>query len=242
MDRAARDSRDASGRETSPRQPPRTASVVAWVLPHLLAYVGALGHDVERLRRLPGLRGRNLDDPDQRVPDSAASEAWQLAAEITGDEALGLHMAQTISAGAVDLLEFAFRSSATLELAFAQLARYGRVMSDRAAATVGWDADALSVTWDGRLVRQRVDFALAFIVRLARESTGAEVVPSAVHFAYQAPGELREYREFFGGARMHGGPANRLLFDRSAAARPFATADPALALVLRRRLDKLLAQ
>jgi AraC-like DNA-binding protein len=216
--------------------------VVVWVLRHLLAHVERLGHDITPLRRLPGLRGRNLDDPDTRVPDAAASEAWQLATEITGDEALGLHMAQSIEEGAVDLLEYAFRSSGTLRLALEQLARYGRVMSDRAAATVAAEGDALAVLWDGQLVRQRVDFALAFVVRLAREATGADIGPSEVHLAYLPPADQVEYREFFGTAPVFNAPANRMVFAPEAANRPFVTADPALARVLRRRLDKLLTQ
>jgi AraC-like DNA-binding protein len=227
---------------SAPGRQPRTATVVVWVLRHLIDHVASLGHDTTPLGRLPGLRGRNLEDPDARVPDAAASEAWQMAAEITGDEALGLHVAQSIPEGAVDLLEYAFRSSGTLQLALEQLARYGRVMSDRAAASVASEGDALVVLWDGQLVRQRVDFALAFVVRLAREATRAEIAPSEVQLAYLPPEDAGEYREYFGSTPVYGAPGNRLVFARDAATRPFVTADPALAGVLRRRLDKLLTQ
>jgi AraC-like DNA-binding protein len=215
---------------------------VVWVLRQLLDHLASLGYDLTPIRRLPGLRGRNLQDPDARVPDASASQAWQMAAELTHDEALGLHMAQSIPDGAVDLLEYAFRSSGTLQLALGQLARYGRVMSDRAAATVVREGDALAVIWDGQIVRQRADFALAFVVRLAREATRANIVPAGVHLAYLPPDDRDEYREYFGVAPVYNAPANRLVFARDDALRPFVSADPALAGVLRRRLDKLLAQ
>jgi AraC-like DNA-binding protein len=127
-------------------------------------------------------------------------------------------------------------------LALGQLARYGRVMSDRAAATVVREGDALALLWDGQLVRQRADFALAFVVRLAREATRADVAPAEVHLAYLPPDDQEEYREYFDATPVYNAPANRLVFTHDDAVRPFVSADPALSGVLRRRLDKLLAQ
>jgi hypothetical protein len=145
-----------------------TTTTVAWLLPHLIAHVAGRGCTTTPMRNLPGLQGRNLHDPDLRVADATAVDAWRLAVEVTGDEVLGLHMAQAVPKGALDLLEYAFRSSTTLESGLEQLARYGRAVSDRAAARLVWEGEALAVTWDGSVQRQRVDFALAFVVRLAR--------------------------------------------------------------------------
>ena len=100
-----------------PTRTPRsrqTSTVVAWILPNLLAHVAERGYDATPLRRLPGLAGRDLDDPDARVADASAAEAWHLAEQITGDDAIGLHMAQSVPAGALDILEYAFRSSPTV--------------------------------------------------------------------------------------------------------------------------------
>src|SRR6187399_2747824 len=91
-----------------------SGTVLAWALPHLLAYLTSRGFSTVSLRHLDGLRGLDLRDPDVRIDDGAAAEAWRIAIEITGDAFLGLHMAQSIPQGALDLLEYAFRSSETL--------------------------------------------------------------------------------------------------------------------------------
>ncbi|HEY6509594.1 MAG TPA: AraC family transcriptional regulator ligand-binding domain-containing protein, partial [Vicinamibacterales bacterium] len=64
------------------------------MIPLLAAYVTAQGHAADPILQLPGMRGRDLTDPDLRVSEAAAREAWQLAVTITSDEAVGLHMAQ----------------------------------------------------------------------------------------------------------------------------------------------------
>lgn len=225
---------------------PARATVLTWVLRHLLAHVAARGHDATPLRHVAGLRGRDLEDPDARVPDAAASEAWRLAEQISGDDVLGLHMAQALPRGAMDLLEYAFRSSPSLETAFEQVARYGRVVSDRASLSLSLDDRALAVTIAPRphpaSQRQRAEFYLAFLVRLARESTGTSLAPLEVRFAHRAPESLFEHRAFFRAPLRFDEPSNQLLLARSDAALPIQSADAGLLGVARRRLDKMLAQ
>lgn len=222
------------------------SSVLAWVIPHLLAHVTARGADAGPIRCLPGIRGADLDDPDTRVPDAAAREAWRLAGEITGDAAIGLHMAQAIPAGALDLLEYAFRSSPNLGSAFEQLARYGRVISDRAAFRLTRDGGSLHVTIGGEgaeAVRsQRAAFSLAFVVRLCREATGLSVSPREVRFAGPRPDSLFEHRTFFRAALGFEESANGLVYSSADTRLPLRGADPGLAAVVRRRLERMLAQ
>jgi AraC-like DNA-binding protein len=233
------------GRPVDLRTPGRS-TVLAWAIPHLLAHVASSGADASPIRRLPGIRGKDLDDPDLRLPDSVAREAWSLAAEITGDDALGLHMAQALPRGALDLLEYAFRASPTLERGFEALQRYGRLLNDRAAAHLEREGDTLVLTL-GRpggepMLRQRVEFSLASALRLAREATATSLCPVEVHFAHRAPEGAFELRQFFRAPLQFEQSANRLLIAGKDADRPLHGADPALAAVVRRRLDRLLAE
>ena len=61
----------------------RGGSVLGWVVPLLAAYVRAQGHDSTPILELTGIRGRDLKDPDVRVPESASREAWRLAMTMT---------------------------------------------------------------------------------------------------------------------------------------------------------------
>jgi AraC-like DNA-binding protein len=219
-----------------------SGTVLAWALPHLLTYLTSRGLSTLPLRHLEDVRGVDLRDPDVRIHDRAAADAWRVAAEITGDAALGVHMAQSIPQGALDLLEYAFRSSETLELGLEQLVRYGRIISDRAAARLVWDRDVLAVTWDGGVERSRADFALAFVLRLAREATHRPLVPLEVRFAHAKPAHPRDYHEFFRAPLRFNAPLNQLLLTREQATERFVSADASLSSVLGRRLEKMMRQ
>ena len=222
----------------------RGPSVQGWLLPHLVAWVENQGFDGTPIRRLPGLA--DLTDPDLRVPEASAETAWRLATTMTGDAAIGVHLAESLPRGALDLVEYAFRSSASLSAGLDRLARYGRVLSDRVAARMEARGEGLLL-----LVRDagstalhpgRADFALAVALKFAREGTGAGITPLQVCFAHPAPEDESEHRRFFRGSVRFGAGSNSMILSAVDAARPMQAADEALASIIRRRLDKLLGE
>jgi AraC-like DNA-binding protein len=214
------------------------------VLPHLVAWVDAQGFDGASIRRLPGLA--DLTDPDLRVPEASVEKAWRLAATMTGDAAIGLHVAESLPRGALDLVEYAFRSSASLAAGLERLARYGRVISDRVAARMEAQGEGLLL-----LVRDmgttplypgRAEFALAASLKFAREGTGTEITPLQVCFAHPEPEDTSEHRRFFRTSVRFSAGSNSMILSAADAARPMRAADEALATIVHRRLDKLLVE
>lgn len=213
------------------------------MLAHLVAWVVKQGCDGTSIRRLPGLA--DLTDPDLRVPEASAETAWRLATTMTGDAAIGIHLAQSLPRGALDLVEYAFRSSASLADGLGRLARYGRVLSDRVAARMEAHSEGLLLlvrdTGRTALHPGRAEFGVAVALKFARESTGADITPVQVCFAHSAPDDESEYRRFFRGPVRFGAGSNSMLLSAVDAARPMQAADEALASIIRRRLDKILA-
>ena len=219
-------------------------SVLGWVVPLLAAYVKAQGHDNEPILQLSGIRGRDLKDPDVRVPETASREAWRLAMAMTGDEAIGLHVAQWLPRGALDLIEYAFRTSATLGDGLDRLAHYGRLINDRLAVHVlrtGPGVRFLMGAADARpLHPQRMEFSVALALRLARDATSTHLVPVEVWFAHAAPADSTEHREFFRSPIHFSSGVNGMAFRDADGARVLEAADAPLAAVIQRRLDKAL--
>jgi AraC-like DNA-binding protein len=214
------------------------------VLPHLAAWVDSQGFDSASIRRMPGWA--DLSDPDVRVSEASMETAWRLASTMTGDDAIGVHVAESLPRGALDLVEYAFRSSASLAAGLERLARYGRVLSDRVAARMEAQGQGLLL-----LVRDmgstalhpgRAEFALAAALKFAREGTGAELTPLQVCFAHPAPADQSEHRRFFRRPVLFGAGSNSMILSAADAARPMQAADEALASIVRRRLDKLLLE
>lgn len=216
--------------------------VQSWVLPHLIALVERQGIDATSIRNLPGLS--DLTDPDARVPEASAEGAWKLAARLTGDDAIGLHVAAEMPRGALDLVEYALRSSASLGAGLERLAHYGHVLSDRVATRMeANDGGLLFIVRDiGNTVLHpaRAEFGLAIVLKLARESTGIDVVPLQVCFAHRSLQDASEYESFFRAPVRFEAGSNSMLLKAGDAARPMPGRDEALSAIIRRRLDKLL--
>jgi AraC-like DNA-binding protein len=229
--------------EHSRARPALGQSVHAWSLPYLVSWVERRGADVSMLRRLPGLLA--AEDPDARAPEHVVEAAWRLAATLTRDESIGIQVAESLPRGALDLVEYAFRSSASLALGLERLARYGRVLSDRVAArTEANDEVLLWLVRDvgrTRLHPARTEFALAIAMKLARDGTGHDIVPRRVSFAHPAPTDDSEHRRYFGTRVRFGAGTNSLLLHARDARRPLQDADDALAAIVRRRLERVLA-
>ena len=218
-------------------------SVQGWVLPHLIDWVQEQGRDASAIRMLPGLA--DLTDPDLRVPDASVEAAWRLAAALTHDDAVGVHLAEALPRGALDLVEYAFRSSPSLAAGLERLVRYGRVISDRVAVRLDANSERLLLQFRDAartpLHPGRAEFALAASLKLARDSTGRNITPLQVCFAHPAPAEADEQRRFFRGPVAFGAGSTSLILSAHDAARPLLGADEALSVIVRRRLDKTLA-
>src|SRR5436190_3233888 len=219
-------------------------TVQGWVLPHLIRWVEEQGAAAAAIHALPGMA--DLGDPDVRVPEASVEAAWRLAATLTHDDAVGVHLAEWLPRGALDLIEYAFRSSASLAAGMGRLARYGRVLSDRVAARMDANGEGLLL-----LVRDagsttlhpgRSEFALAAALKLARDSTGQDITPLQVCFAHAGPAEPAEHRRFFRGPVRFGAGTTSMILSGHDAARAMLGADEALSEIVRRRLDKALAE
>ena len=219
-------------------------SVQGWILPYLIEWVETQGFDASSMRKLRGMA--ELTDPDLRVPEASVEAAWQLATTLTNDDAVGVHLAEGLPRGALDLVEFAFRSSASLTSALERLVRYGRVISDRVAARVDVNGEGLLLAFGDigstALHPGRAEFALAAALKLARDSTGHGIVPQQVCFAHPAPPDTSEHRRFFRGPVRFGAGSTSMILSVADAAWPMLGADDALLSVVRRRLEKALVE
>ena len=217
-------------------------SVQGWVLPHLISWVEDRGVNASPIRRLFGRT--KLTDPSVRVTEAATEAAWRLASTLTGDDALGVHLAESLPRGALDLIEYALRSSPSLGQGLDRLARYGRLLSDRVAArTHGREQSLLFLVHDTAttpLCPARADFALAVALKLARDCTGADITPLRACFAHPAPDDTSEHRRFFKARVRFAAGSSSMSLSAADAARPMRDADPALSGIIRRRLENAL--
>lgn len=220
----------------------RVSSRVARII---LAAAEALGADPEALRREVGLDGADLDAADGWIGLEQENALWDAAARATGTEAFGVRAAVLMERGAFGVLEYALRASPDLRSAVARLVRYNRLTHEVATFSLVEQGD------EARLVhgfrgepagpsRQAAEFTLACAVLMTAALLGRDWRPRAVRFTHAPPADPTWHEAVLGVVRFDA-DANEMVFDRADLDAPLVEADPALASVLDRHAEMLLA-
>jgi AraC-like DNA-binding protein len=194
------------------------------------------------------LRSAGLDPtPPERVPFDAVRALWREAVRATGDEAFGLNAGAEATDDLFDVLLYLARASPTLGQAFERVARFARLTSEPTRFLLRTDDDGtLTITHAlegvvGEAPPAAADAMLALVVACARRFAGDELVPLAVRLRHDAPHAPEKWRAFFRAPVHFGADENAVLFAPEVLARRVRSADPALAQVLERHAELLLA-
>ena len=204
----------------------------------LLSGLRALGHDPGPLLNAAGIDPAQLSDPDVRVPMRAVLRLVDGAVAHTGDDNLGLHLAEHAELGSSDVHFYAMVASRTLGEAYARLCRYQRLIHDTSRIELETDSGRamLRHVMAGHLAapRHSAEFLLAIWVRAGRLITGIDWVPLDVHFMHAAPVNLGDHAAFFRSSLHFGMADNALILPASLLDTPCVRADDSLIAVLDR--------
>jgi AraC-like DNA-binding protein len=191
---------------------------------------------------------RHLDDPEARLELEQFAELVSAAVAATKDEALGLHLAEQMPEGAVDLLAHVAAHAPTMREAMVACGRFAGLAMDALTFTAHDEGDAFVVRYAfprSTPLADRVlaELMLGGIVRLARSFTGPTATPRVASFEHARPAHHSEYTRVFGGTERFGARATAISFDRAIADRPQMHQHSELFDLLRaeaqRRLDRI---
>lgn len=175
-----------------------------------------LGVDVQRIYSESGISPELLDRTDARVPLNAARKAWARTAEASGDAALGMHLAEQLPFGALDVFD-RFVSSATTPAAAliagarecAALAPVGQLSVIDCGDTVRFVHRASnSIPWLSQLM-------LAIVVLRLRERIGPSWAPREVAMMDSELHARGALERVFGAPVAVGRPIDELVIDRA---------------------------
>jgi AraC-like DNA-binding protein len=218
-----------------------TVSRVA-LLP-IVAGLKGTGVDIDRVLSRAGLEVRDLEDPDLRLPREVAGDVWRHAFELTGDEAFGLHAAERLQRGTMEMVEYLARNSPTVREAIDRLVRYAPLLADELsfALEIEGERARLSFRTGARsFPPPAVEFILAVLHRFTTGALARPVRLREVCFAFPEPADTREHVRLFGLEPRFGREANALVFERSILHLRLAHADEKLGAVLKHQASVLM--
>jgi len=218
---------------------------VALLLPAVQALV-ARGIPTKPVLSAVGLAGGDLEQVDARVPYARVFALWEGASTAAGDPAFGIHVAATMPAGALDLIDYVFSTSPTIVDAYRRNAKYSRIFVDSVRYHVAVSGAFVKITRyrsgdTGAVGRQYREFIVAALVQRGRIAAGVHWSPRRVSFGHPPHDARDEVDRFFGTTVEYGLGADSVWLDRATAALPLRSSDSKLSAILLRYADSLLA-
>ena len=197
-----------------------------------------LGYDPLPFLHTRGIDSNMLLDPDATVPMSACVGLLADGVRATGDDNLGLHVAEHAELGSFDVHFYAMVSSPTLGAAFERVCRYQRLIHETSEVRLEKSADRalLSHRLPGGIAapRQTAELLLAAWVRAGRVATRTRWSPAEVRFAHRAPRDSRDHERFFGAPLRFATGENALVLPAALLDLPCRRTDPSLLSLLDR--------
>jgi AraC-like DNA-binding protein len=196
--------------------------------------LAAEGLDVRALLAGAGIDFAALDAPGMRLPTETISRLWELAAERSGNPAIGLAQHLVAKPASFDVVGYTMMSCANLLDGFERLVRYMLILSDALTMILGEERGSYRVTFelsggDRPVPRQRIEFILVTVLTFCRWIAGREVHLLAVELAYPEPTDAALYRDAFGCRPLFDAPGNSLVFSLAELKQPLPTSNPVLA-------------
>lgn len=163
-------------------------------------------HGIAPARLLQGLPidEQALAAANGRIGVDVVHRLWQRALALTGEPALGLHMATFMRPNSFRVLGLAAMTAASLEAALMLVLRYQRLVSEAGTLSAERQVDGnIMLTYQQQPLRfqllpQQVEAIIAGLLHQAGWLAGRPVRPLSVAFQHAAQIEPTRYRDIFG--------------------------------------------
>jgi AraC-like DNA-binding protein len=199
---------------------PREFTVSGRVVRALLEALETVGVPRVRVLSVAQLEAEQLEIADLRVPCSVIYRLCELALDVTGNPAFGLHWAEKLNGDTFNPISHLLAHATTLRQAFDSLTQFRRLLTDELTYELV-ESDSLvfvrcvpSVSASLRTRRLTAEMLLTSVLRLLR-SFSVHARPVRVSFDYPAPSYRGEYSRVFEGAECFDQPFSEIVFDRA---------------------------
>jgi AraC-like DNA-binding protein len=196
------------------------------------------GASLEVLCEKLNISAEQLRENDSRVDFKTAMKAWDLSVKYSQDPLLGLHLGEGTHATILGMVGYLMQTSATLEEAFRQVAKYSSVATDmfsyrivndsRDAITLEFAPAEMWVKLSASSARQAVDQAMAGTLHVFQLLAGKRIHPIRVEMKAPRPSHISEYERVFSVQTTFRSRKNVLTFRRVDLNRPILSYDESL--------------
>ena len=217
-------------------------SVTGYLLTHMAKVLRIVGADPSPLFIESNLEEAALQDPEARVPLDVAMSFWERAASLGADPLFGLTIADHAKEG-FPILRYALANSQTIEECFGRWSRFYRLMTDAWTQSLeGPDEAIMCCRWRSKVPIVVEDWMVGQWLSLGRLLSGTEWTPRRVVLTHTGSAHHERYERWFGARVDFGGAESSIHLEERVLQLPIVGADPALASLLDRHINDVLAR
>ena len=218
------------------------STVMVRILVDAVERAGVPREDLLRPQRIDPAR---LAEADGRFELEEFALLQMRAMDLTGDEALGFHMADRTPESAFDSIAHLISHSPTLREAVGLCTQFQRLLMEDSHVALHETATTAALHHSfarsfERADRMHAEFVVAAFLRLVRVFGGTGVAPVVAAFEHARPAHFSEYIKVFGDVVRFGQSATSLVFDRAVLDRVQLHQHPELFSVLRSHAERAL--
>jgi len=214
----------------------RATSSGGWIIAISRA-LDAAGCDSSELFTQAGLELAHATDSNSRFDTRKMARVWQLAVELTGDEALGLRVANYVKPTTFHALGYSIWASDSLKDALQRLGNYIRVVSNAGELRLEQDTDCYRLRFQVNqdehgqplVAHEALDGFIAALLTICRDLDQPDLCPSRILFDRPAPRDTTPWQQLFNCPMQFGAAQTMIEFGRDVLERPLPTANPELA-------------
>jgi AraC-like DNA-binding protein len=209
-------------------------------------YAKANGIDARSLLKRANLTLHQIKDTSLRLNVSDQIKFLNLAATELHDDLLGFHLAHRPDLRELGFLYYVAASSEVLGDALQRLARYASIVNEGLALRyIGGKYCGVAYRYVGvsrYSDRHQIECFATIAVRLCRQLSGVQLVPTQVRLAHRRDGKCPEMTQFFGREIEFGADIDEVLFAPNIRDLPVVSADLYLNKLLIRYCEEALAR
>ncbi len=196
------------------------------------------GVDAGRILAAAEVSTEALASVDIRLPREKVQALWEGAAEAAHDPSFGVHVAESLPAGAFDVFDHIFSSEETVGAGFERLARYFPLLQEHGTMRVVVEPDHARLVRRAPAIGPQCDeFTFATLFVRSRRASRVDWSPDLVTFQHEQTHDDAELSRVFGCPVVFGAPETQMRVPRSVLELPHAHADPKLLAVLCGHVD-----
>lgn len=200
----------------------------------------------ERLLLGTKVNPQRLDASDARLEWAEFAHLQTRAVELTGDEALGLHIAEQASEAAFNLVAHLIVHAPTLRDGVELCLRFQRMFADDSELTLLEKDDTATLRLSFprttlRVDRMHAEFVMTGLVRIIKGFAGPAAPVRTASFEHARPDHHLEYTRVFGGTERYRQSFTGIELDRSRLDQPGLHHHAALYLLLRSQAERTLS-